>query len=290
MHRRTEVPDDADAGGAGQDDAGADGRPAPTGTGALPWVLVAAAAAPVLLAGEASRQFFSGARDEQYFGYYGASGDLVGDPSVSLLDRWSTFGYAVPAVPALLASALGIAVVTGLVLLDRPRWLVPGTAARWAACGVAAATAAASALLLLLALLVVSEDVDTDAQGGVTYVPQFTEVAGPVGVALLAGVLTAMAAVVLARPPRRPGPAAGTPGAEAAGAADGGHHDVERVVAGQVAADHPVADRIAADQGAGRPAVTEQPTSSPPRTAGGDPAPAVLPHPTAADLELYRRR
>lgn len=237
------------------------------GGGVLPWVLVVAAAAPVLLTAEACREFFAGDLDGQYFGYYGAGGDLVPALEVSLLDRWNAFGYAVPALPALLASALGVAVVTGLVLLDRPRRLVPGTAARWAACGVAVATAAAAGLLLLLVLLVVSEDVDTNAQGGVTPVPTFTSVVGPVGVALLTGVLTGLAATVLARPPVRPG-AVPVPPAPLPPPTTG-------VAPGEPPAGAPVPPRSA-----------EPPSPSP----SPAPAPQELPRPADDDLELYRRR
>lgn len=239
---------------------------APSRTGALPWVLVAAAAAPVLLAGEAGRQYFSGALDAQYFGYYDAGGDLVGDRTVPLLERWGSFAFAVPALPGLLGSTLGITVVTGLVLLDRPRWLVPGTAARWAACGVAVATTVAAALLLLLTLLVVSEDVDPDAVGGTSYVPRFTEVVGPVGVSLLAGVVSGMAAAVLARPPARPpSPAATPPPAPAEPL-----HDAPRDTRG--------------DDG---PVVPERGPAE--REPDGPPAPVTLPRPGEADLDLYRR-
>lgn len=180
--------------------------PAETRPGLTGWVLVVAAAVPVVLMLEGSRQFFSGALDDRYFGYYGTGEELV-DRVVPFVERWYAFQYAVPTTPALLASTLGVVVVTGLVLLGRPRQLVPSAAARWVAFAVAVLTAVAAALFLVAALLAVSEEPEVDESNGSssTYV-SFPEISGPVGVSLLTGVVSGLAASVLARPPagRRP--------------------------------------------------------------------------------------
>lgn len=113
-----------------------------------PWVLVFSAAVPVLLTGETVRRILTGAVDAAYLGF-NTEGD---DRGPGFRARWDLLQQFSEIQSGLLASAVGAAVLAGVVLLGRPAWLVPHGASRWAATG-AAALAALGGLGILLAVL-----------------------------------------------------------------------------------------------------------------------------------------
>lgn len=260
-----------------RDEDGSDGargpQPGSARGGVLAWVLVLASAVPLLLVLEASRQFFAGDLDERYFGFSSGS-DLDTDRVVPFVERWYAFTYTVPTTPALLASTLGVVVVTGLVLLGRPRPLVPPTPARWLAFGVSALTTLAALLVLLAALLAVSEEpvVEGDAGSSSTPYVSFPEIINPVGVSLLTGVVSALAAGVLARRPTGPG----VP-----------HDDTEDTAAPPWTtadpAPEPTPDRVR------DPAPDRVPDPAPLHLPAVGAAPPAFPRAEDSDLDLYRR-
>ncbi|NAZ87669.1 hypothetical protein GTR00_16430, partial [Kineococcus sp. T90] len=151
------------------------------------WVLLAAAALPLVVLTAVTADVLGGSLDAVFFGTPVSPVD--GDPSAQVLPgvtavhRFSVLWSTVPVGRALLASVLTCTALAVLRLAGRPAWAVPGPAARWAAAAVAWAGAAA-ALGSLLALLAAGRDdtglvpfstgstvLDVAARGGEVVVP-----------------------------------------------------------------------------------------------------------------------
>ena len=262
---------------------------APDPGGWASWLLVAAAAAPVLVLGEVARRHLGGGLDARYFGATADSGEDAVGLGLGWSTRFSLLWTAVPVPEVLLAALAGLLVLCALVVAGRPAWLVPGRWGRRAAAGVAALTAAES-LIALLSLAGRADESEREAFGGLSityYVPptgRFPEIAPVLALLAVTTVLPALAALVLWRdgddaPPGRGddgddgddevGDAddAGDPGAVGAGArgADGAGGDPGPVPAGTAPA-------------------------TPPAVAGRGPEPAPgIPTVPAHELDAYRR-
>ncbi|WP_432491662.1 hypothetical protein [Kineococcus gypseus] len=189
--------EDAAGDAAGDDDEGG---------GAAGWLLVVVAAAPVLAAAESCRRFLGGARDRERFGLRGGE-VLGGEDGLALTDRWSTMLSVVPVGTALLASVLGLLLLTGLALAGRPARLVPGRAQRWAGAGTGALVALVAAGLVAGSLATVARpQEERDLPFFVLDTWSWLEAAVPVSTALLAAVAALTCAVVLVRPGQRTTP------------------------------------------------------------------------------------
>ncbi|WP_432502203.1 hypothetical protein [Kineococcus arenarius] len=185
------------------------------------WLLLVAAAAPVLLAAEGCRRFLAGARDQENFGW--RSGDLFGTDeaadgaaALDLADRWPAMLGTVPAGTALLASVVGLLALTGAALAGRPGWLAPGRRQRWAGVAVAVVVVLGALGLAAGSLVTVSRS-GQDEAGLPSFVLDtwgWLEAGVPLGTALLSAVLAGLCGAVLLRtgePPAAPvrSPAAG---------------------------------------------------------------------------------
>ncbi|MGI4894553.1 MAG: hypothetical protein ACRYF3_05500 [Janthinobacterium lividum] len=239
--------------------------------GWVAWLLVIAAVAPVLVFAEATRQVFSGARDQEWFGAYSGDGSqLSADVHVSFSDHFAYWSFYTPAGPTLLASTLGVLVLVGLTLVGCPAWLIPARATRWAACGVAAVLSL-GALAILVATLTLASRAGDDGSRSQMFgrQPGFIETGPDVAVLATVCVLAGVGAVLLLRSPAPALPLPVLP-------ADADTADL--------------APRLAPD------------SAQPPATPDAEPVPAPtaasehlgrppedVPHVSSADYALYRR-
>ena len=261
---------------------------APDPGGWASWLLVAAAAAPVLVLGEVARRHLGGGLDARYFGATAGSG---GDDAVGLGLGWSTrfslLWTAVPVPEVLLTALAGLLVLCALVVAGRPAWLVPGRWGRRAAAGVAA-LAAAESLIALLTLAGRADDSEREGFGGLSityYVPptgRFPEIAPVLALLAVTTVLPALAALVLWR--------------DGDGAPAGRGDDDDDVDEVDEVDEAPGADGDDTGDLGATPAVTT-PTAAapgtpaaPPAVAGRGPGPAPgIPTVPAHELDAYRR-
>jgi len=254
---------------------------------AWPWLLVAAAALPAVLAGDVSRRILGGALDASYGGGF----DSAGSQPVSLTQRWELLQFTASPESGALTSALALVVVAAVVLAGRPAALVPGRPARWLAVAVGAATALVGLGSLVGMLVYAGRDVPPPEQGG-NYggTPDYLTLAPRVGVAVLAVVLAVFATVVVLRPRARAdqgtedGPVDAAVPRTAPAAAEPAVAEptpAEPALAGPTAAEP--ADTAVADTAVAETAVAG--------TAPRAPAPprVVLPHLSEDELALYRR-
>lgn len=268
--------DDGDRGGDGDgDDEGDHGR------GWAGWLLVVAAALPVLVLAEATRQVFTGARDDWMNGYPRDGSQLTPDISLPFWSRFDFWLFQVPPAPALLASTLGVVVVTGVVLLARPLWLVPARPARWAAAAVAALVALGSLATAAGVLAMVSR---TSDDVGVTFYGTGTglvELGPDVASLALTAVVAALCGLVLLRPPA----GVGSPVAVASSSAS---PEVERDEPSAAASREAEREEPGVAPAPGHPAAV-----APPGEPGRGPAePAATPEVPrfpSGDPALYRR-
>lgn len=179
-----------------------------TGPDGAAWLLTGASALPLVLAGLAARTWFAGARDPEFFAYDPATDLTPGVASVSFADRWASFGAAVPFTPALLATALGVAVLAAATLAGRPGWLVPGRGARLVGAAVAALTVVAATALLVAGVVAAGTAPVTTSSGGPFRPSTTADLVGPLGVGLLTGLVAAFACALLVHPPATAPPAA----------------------------------------------------------------------------------
>lgn len=177
----------------------------------LSWVLVVATALPLGLAAAATRTWFSGIRDGQFFAYDPATDLTPGVASVSFADRWASFDNAVPYVPALLAATLGVVVLAGVTVHGRPRWLQPSAAARATSVVLATLSGLAALAVVVSGVVAVATDPVTTSSGGQVRASTSADLVAPLGVGLLTAVVCAFAAVLLAHRPVEPSTVDATP-------------------------------------------------------------------------------
>lgn len=165
-----------------------------------PWVLVLSAAVPVVLTGETVRRILSGAVDAAYLGF-NTEGD---DRGPGFRARWDLLQQFSEIQSGLLASAVGAAVLAGVVLLGRPGWLVPHGASRWAALG-AAALAALGGLGILVSVLARWSSGEGEPQFYLR-TDLFVALAPVSGVGLFALGISTLSAIVVWRSGKNPPP------------------------------------------------------------------------------------
>jgi len=251
----------------GPDDEPDDGDPPAGPWGA--WVLVLAAAAPLVLWLETARRVL-------VHGVYNGLQFFLGMPvTTTFTGRFGSLLVTAPPSAPLTCSAVGVGALAALTVAGRPAFLVPVGAARRAAGALALLTALSAAAVLAATAVYLTNPADPRTDRSVAFAPGTADIpaaAPTTGVVVFVLAAAVLAAVVLLRRDE-PAPAArAVPATEVAGA--------------DAAAPDPVA-AAPGQEDAGPPAEPAPPAAAhePALVARAD----GLPHVGAEELARYRR-
>jgi hypothetical protein len=239
--------------------------------GWVAWLLVLVALLPTVLVIRLGWLVFDGSWD-------GFVGQSQSEGMTLLGERWTNFWWASPAVPSLLiAGVLPLLLLTVIVITDRPRALVPTTAARHAATAVAVTTALLG--LVGTAGFVAQFSGLLPVQAWPSYGSSVQDAFAPFAAVTVVYVGLSLAVVAALWPQQ--GQEQGQRGGEGS--------VPDRSVGEETTEDEAATPRAVPETAETAETVRAQPQPLHP----GPPQPATppnLPTPSASDLDLYRRR